>query len=472
MYKNPPGYMTTLKERTSWWSFFVGQNVYYNITAIFLSTYLLLQGIDPVKSGAVLLIVKAWDAINDPIFGFLCDKVKFKSGQKCMPWVRLATALIPIVTIAVFSIPGGLSDTGKLVWFAVAYLLWDTVYTISDVPVYSMLTTMTDNLDERSTLLSVNRVFSGAGYAVCLVAMTLLISENVGMSYTWAVVLVSLISVLTMIPLSICGKERNYKPQEDNADFTLGQMLSYLGKNKYLLIFYGAYMLTHGLKTGDALALMVSYYLFGSSVFNIVLTLLGMLPGLVAAVLMPPLLRKFDKYHVLMVCTILAIVLGLAIYFVGWQNQVTFMVLTVLRAIPLSICGILYFLFTPDCAEYGQYKSGITAKGITFSIQTFSVKITGAISSALGLALLGLFSWISVKAESFEELEKLGVMQPPEALEGLWFVYALVPVIGLTLGAVCLTLYKLRDKDVQIMSSCNSGQISREEAQEQLSRKY
>ena len=39
-------YMTTLGERLSYWSYFVGQNVFYNITFLFLSTYLAMQGID------------------------------------------------------------------------------------------------------------------------------------------------------------------------------------------------------------------------------------------------------------------------------------------------------------------------------------------------------------------------------------------------------------------------------------------
>ena len=37
-------YMTTKKERLSYWSFFIGQNIYYNITAAFISTYLAMQG--------------------------------------------------------------------------------------------------------------------------------------------------------------------------------------------------------------------------------------------------------------------------------------------------------------------------------------------------------------------------------------------------------------------------------------------
>ena len=134
--------------------------------------------------------------------------------------------------------------------------------------------------------------------------------------------------------------------------------------------------------------------------------------------------------------------------------------------------GILAFMFTPDCAEYGEYCSGISAKGITFAIQTFSVKITGAVSSSLALALLGMFSWVSVEAESFEQLKALGVSQPAEALRGLWIVYALVPVIGMIISTFFYLTYHLNDKDVQIMAKCNAGEISREEAEKLLSRKY
>jgi len=138
----------------------------------------------------------------------------------------------------------------------------------------------------------------------------------------------------------------------------------------------------------------------------------------------------------------------------------------------MSVVGILAFMFTPDCAEYGEYKSGISAKGITFAIQTFSVKITGAVSSSLALFLLGCFSWISVEAESFEQLAAMNIQQSAGALSGLWIVYALVPVIGMILSTFFYLGYKLNDKDVQIMAKCNSGEITREEAEAQLSRKY
>ncbi len=472
MAEKHPEYMTTKKERLSYWTYFVGQNIYYNITAAFISTYLAMQGIDLAKVAMVLLIVKIWDAVNDPIFGYIFDKVTFKNGQKSLPWLRIATALIPVVTIALFSIPSGLSETGKLLWFGISYLLWDTVYTLTDVPAYAMLNTMTGNLQERNLLLSINRVFSGGGVAIYGVVLPLLISEQVGMSASMAVAILSIFSAITMVPLSLNCKERNYKPDEAEESFTPRQMFSYLKSNKYLLIYYGGYMATDALKTFNAVLLFVSFYLFGNSLFSIVLNVLNMVPGVFAAMLMPTLLKRFDKFKTLFWCNLICVALGLLIYFLGYDNQGIFITLTVIRTIPMSVLGILAFMFTPDCAEYGEYKSGISAKGITFAIQTFSVKITGAVSSSLALFLLGCFGWISVEAESFEQLAAMNIQQSPAALAGLWAVYALVPVIGMILSTFFYLGYKLNDKDVQIMAKCNSGQITHAEAETLLSRKY
>ena len=335
-----------------------------------------------------------------------------------------------------------------------------------------MLTTMTNNLAERTKLLSVNRVYSGAGVLIYGVALPVLIGESVGMSASWAVAILSVFSALTMVPLCLNCKERNYTPGQEEENFTPRQMLRYLRSNKYLLIYYAGYCFTDALKTSGAVLLFVSFYLFGNSTYSVLLNILNMVPGVFAAMAMPWLLKRFDKFKTLFWCNIANIVLGLAIWFAGWGNTAFFLTMTVIRCIPMSIVGILNYMFTPDCAEYGQYISGISAKGITFAIQTFSVKITSAISSSLALFLLGLFRWVSVEAESFAELAGMGIRQSDAALGGLWFVYALVPVIGMMISTVFYLFYKLNDKDVQIMASCNAGRITREEAEQRLSRKY
>ena len=469
---NPEGYMTTPKERQSYWNYFVGQNAYYYLTATFLSTYLAMQGVSLAKVAVVLLIVKIWDAVNDPLFGFLFDRIEFKNGLKSLPWLRVSAVLMPIVTIAVFSIPGFLGETGKLIWFGATYVLWDTVYTLTDAPAYAMLNTMTDNVQERTTLLSINRIYSGLGQGICGAVLTLLISEKIGLSASWSVAILAILAGASMVPLCVNCKERNYKPGETEERFTFRQMFTYLAGNKYLLIYYLGYCAMDALKTSNAVGLFASFYLFGSANFNLLLGLLASIPGFFAAAIAPKLLKKFDKLKTLMVCNLLNVILGFAIFLFGWENKTMFIILNVIRAVPGSIQGVLAFMFTPDCAEYGRYKTGISATGITFAIQTFSVKITAAISSSLALFLLGLWGWVSVQASDFAELERLGVQQSAQAMNGLWIVYALIPTIGLAIAGICYLFYKLSDKDVQIMAKCNSGEITREEAEAQLSRKF
>lgn len=465
---SPPDFTTKLGERVSYWSYFVGQNIFYNVVTTFMATYLMMNGIDLGKIAVVTLIVKIWDAVNDPLFGIIFDKIKFKNGQKCLPWLRLSVGLIPITTVLLFIIPSGMAQSGKLIWFMIAYLLWDSSYTVCDVPIYSMVTTMTDNINERNTLMSLGRLFSGAGMGLSGMLCTLLVSEKVGLSFNPTVILLSVLGLLFMIPLCFVGKERNYHGELEDEAFSIKRMLMYLVRNKYLLIYYLGYLFANGLMTGNALSLFVSYYLFGSANFNIILGILSTVPSIVVALLIPVVSQKFDKFKLFFICNTVAAVLGLVMYFIGWQNKLLFIVLMIIRCLFTSVTGTLGFMFTPDCAEYGQYKTGVDAKGITFSIQTFTTKIAAAVASSLGLAILGFFDWTKIEAESFADIEKLNIVQSATALNGLWVTYILVPSIGLVITSFIYLFYRLRDKDVQIMAKYNAGEITREEAENLL----
>ena len=132
-----------------------------------------------------------------------------------------------------------------------------------------------------------------------------------------------------MIPLCFAGKERNYHGELEEEAFSIKRMLTYLVHNKYLLIYYLGYLFANGLMTNNALALFVSYYLFGSANFNIILGILGVVPSVIAALLIPVISKKFDKFKLFFICNTVASVLGLAMYFIGWQNKMLFVVLTV-----------------------------------------------------------------------------------------------------------------------------------------------
>lgn len=468
----PVGWETKPAERKGYYLYFAGQNAIYFLLANYLTTYLMFLGINPAKTAVVMLIVKIWDAVNDAIFGVIFDSVKFKSGKKYLPWLKISTFLTPIATFLLFAIPRSVGETTKLLWFAVAYVIWDTVYTLCDVPIYGAITSMTRNIDERSSMLSYKSIWAGVGIAFITVAGTVLVSEHVGASYTVVGAATAVFAFATMLPVLKTLQER-HQPEEEES-FTLTRMFKYLFQNKYLLIYYFGYFFYSAANISAALNLFVSYYLFNDTLFSLIVSACGTVPSLIFSLLVPSMLRKIDKMKLYRICCVLMVLLSLVMWIAGYSNLILHIVLYVLRSVPLAIIGVIMFIFTPDCAEYGKYKSGIEAKGITFAIQTFMVKLTAAISGAMGMFILGLKStgWVTVEVQSFEELQQLGVRQSQHALDVLWFSYAMIPAIGCAIAYIIWRFYKLNDKDVQIMTDCNAGKITREEAEKALSRKY
>ncbi len=472
VFAGRPEWSTEPGERFSYYSYFAGQNMIYTLFNVCLTTYLLFLGIDPIKSATVMLIVKIWDAVNDTLFGVIFDSIKFRSGKKYLPWIRISTMLIPITTILTFVIPSGSSQTVKLVWFAVAYMLWDTAYTLCDVPIFGILTSMSQSIDERNTIQSYKSIATYAGVGITSTLSTVLISEKVGMNYGTITVLICVMALAFMLPASFKLKERFHAEAEET--FTVRRMFSYLFKNKYLLIYYLGIFFYSSLSIGNAFTLYVSYYLFHSALFSLVVGAIGTVPQLLIALLLPKLIRRFDKMKVNRVCLLLYVILSVITWLVGYGNIVVYIILFTVRSIPLAVVSLEMFMFTPDCAEYGRFKSGTEAKGITFAVQTFMAKLTGSISGALGLFILGLESvgWKMVEVGSFQELEQSGVTQTPHALNMLWLIFMLIPAIGGLLAYIVWLFYDLKDKDVQVMIECNTGKITREQALGMMSKKY
>lgn len=456
--KHNSDYLTSRGERFSYGLYFVGQNIFYIFIYFFLSVFFLDVGIPAMTVAGILLTVKIWDAINDPIFGGIVDKVKFKNG-KFLPWLRISLIFIPLTTIGIFAIPSGLPTGAKVAWAIIGYILWDTAYTICDVPIFGLVTTMTDKQSERTSLMSIGRVSASiAGMAIAIGVPS--VRKAIG-GWLPTIFVLSIIALITMIPICFKAKER-IEAAKNEQEVGIKEMFKYVVSNKYLLIFYLALLIAYSTNIASTIGLIFARNCLGNEGMQSLLSLVGMLPSIIIGMLIPTICKKVDKFLLFFWSVVATTILGLIIFFVGYENFTFFIILSIIRAIPLGVWTITMFMFTPDCAEYGAFKTGISAPGITFALQTFSVKLMTAIASAFGAFCLGLIGYI----------EGEGATQVAGFADKLWFIYALIPVIGMAISIPILWQYKLRDKDVEIMAKCNAGEISREDAEKTLSRQY
>ena len=93
----------------SYAAYFAGQICFYSLIGMYVSTFMTDIGISLAAVGLILVLARVWDAINDPIFGVIVDKTKWKSGRKYLPWIKISTGLITAFTIAIFVCPASMA---------------------------------------------------------------------------------------------------------------------------------------------------------------------------------------------------------------------------------------------------------------------------------------------------------------------------------------------------------------------------
>lgn len=481
---NPEGWQTTRKDRRNYIVGDIARTLEGSIITSLMSLFMIFQGIDLKAVAGAMLVVKIIDAFDDVIFGYFVDRIKitkwkaFKkiTGEgKYLPWYRLTFFFFPIFTALFFCMPRGWGYTAKLVWFFVFYLLYDFSYTLVEVPMNSMIVTLTDNTDERNSILQAKSIIGNIVVMAAGIIWTVAVSEYVGFSIRNVAVVSSVIFFCFMVPLCKGVKEHNTTLKnvdpEENEKYTLRDMWNCIKTNKYLMVLLLSTVITSCLQTGGAVGTLVSYYHFGSSLVMAIPILISLLPVIIAQSQTRKLTKRFGKLKIVIVTGIIGALIQLSIYFVG-PIFVPCCILLVVQAPFGNVSTVAKTFFMPDTIEYTRYKTGKDCSGICNALSSFITKLTTSISSSLGLFILGLSNYISVPADSFESIKAAGIVQPPEAMSVMWIIYALIPLVGTLLGVIVMFMYRLKDKDVELMAKCNAGEITRDECERQLSRKY
>lgn len=434
--KKPASEQVTRAERYSYAGYFLGQNIFYTLISQFLMLYYTdALGITTVAVGTLFFIARIWDAVNDPVMGVLVDKARLKGG-KFKPWVNIGVFSMPISTALVFIRFDGPMET-KILYAYLTYILWDMLYTMSDVPIYALSTVMTKDVNERVKIISAGRIMAFLGTLIASV-VTIPVVQKLG--WTPGVIFLCFIGMLTMLPV----KFKTYERVKDHSVATpsIKSLFTFLFSNKYILIFNAALIVCSITNTlMPSLNYFVKYNLGSESLIPVV-TLAAMLPSLLVPVILPGFVKRFGKKPIFLASVALFITISILSYFIGYKSIAAVLVLTGLRGIGYSIPVILTGMFTVDCVEYGAYKSGHRLEGITFSAQTFTAKLTSAISGAVSSFLLAYYGY------------QANEVQSEKALYGIFKMFTLFPVIGYVLMfLIIFFFYKLKESDVEEMMS-------------------
>ena len=450
---------STKKEYISYCLFFLGQNLLWGYAG-YIETFLTDIGIAAATAAAILIVPKLWDAVNDVLFGYIVDRHMFKNGQKFIPWVRIGVSAIGITTVALFAIPESMNQTGKVVWFLIAYILFDAAYTILDTPAFAVTTVMTSNVTERTKIIAGGKLWSMVGGVVSTVLIPM-IRPKLGW-FTACVVFV-VVSVVLMIPMLFTVKERHTEIALENENPDFKGMIKYLKNNKYLIVVLFSMLLLGLSSVEQKMAIYMGRICLGREDAATLIAAGVAVSVIAVSAAVPALSKKWDKFYVLCAGLMFAILMDIVSYFVGYGNMVVSLIMIMLKCTGLGFWQVIIYMLIADTVEYGTYKSKTRAAGITFSLQCFVAKLKNA--------LIGSIVLFSLSVTGFVEGEN--AVQPAGVSDGVWALFNLLPAAGFTIALIILlSFYKLRTKDVQIMSQYNNGEIDKNTAEAALAEKY
>ncbi len=476
----------TPKERNMYLVGMFGQNMIYNIVAT--GVYYYFQNIiclPAVALGWIFAIARVWDAINDPMMGTIVDRTKSKYG-KCRSWLLFAPIVICIITSLCFlngnysaAKTAGNSTTMVLIvaWAAISYLLWGMSFTAGDVPLWGIISRMTEDGHDRSVLISWARIIASVGGAVALVGIIPLsqaLNAMLGKSSTAQVGFIVVGIGLTVIATVLfecagLGTREHVPSSEEKLSVKENFALMWKCVPFRRLFISGILRSPFQLMMTVAMTLLSYYYCEGDltnaftdfkTLILIVIVAGGLFVGqFVAMALCPPMIKKFDVKNVYNFASGVSAIPFACIFLVylaaptqldqiGWSLLVGLCML--LSGAGFGIVNVCQSCMISDCIDYEEYHRGFRPDGVFFSGQSFITKFSSGIASIISAYAFAAVGYTDVNIEKMNVALQNGAKfatdyQPYAKI--MWFLISIPPAIGMLLAIIPTIKYELNQKE-------------------------
>ena len=414
--------MQTAKNRLTFGLGTFGRDMVYSLVSMYLIYYLTDVISLPTGSlwwiAAIIVAARIFDALNDPVMGFLIDNTRTRWG-KFKPWIAAGAILSPVFTILLFT-DFGLKGGWFIGAFAVFYLLWGVTYTIHDISYWSMLPVLSIDQKEREKIGAIARICANIGLFLVvagIVPLTGILGDCLGSPQKGYFVFAVSVSVIMAAGLCITlfGVKESGVVTERKQGTSLRELVRIIYKNDQLFftaIAMSLFMI--GYVTTTSFGLYFFKYVYGDEDMYPFFALILGVSQIAALAVFPLFSKRFDR-KTLFTAAIVLITAGYVIFFFAPVTTMIFIGAGgILIFIGQSFVQLLMLMFLADSVDYGHWKLGKRNDSITFSLQPLINKMGGAISSGVVSAVI-ILSGIK-DADSAAEVTSSGLLMMKAAM--------------------------------------------------------
>lgn len=383
-------------------------NLTFTLVSMFLLVYYTdVAGIAAGTAGTILLVARVWAAFADVFAGRMVDKTTTRWGR-FRPYFPTAGALVMLLSIATFSIPGGLSSGATLLYAYASYLLFQLAYSFVNIPYGSLASAMTQLPDERAKLSSARSL----GTALAIILLTVAVSpqikssKDLQSSLTRTTVIFAVIGYVLYLFLFKTSRE---SVARDAAPVSLKQSIGSVRQNRPLMLLcLSALLLLSGMFTMQTLQVYYARDVLGNANYLILLTVLTTGAMFLVAPALPSIVNAFGKKRAYLVGGVVTVVGGVGIGLTPPSYKVlTFFCFLVYGCGISAVQGLMWALQS-DTVEYGEWGSGVRTEGTNYAALSFVRKVGQGIGGAVAAYGIGLGGYVGgAPAQSSEALDTI-----------------------------------------------------------------
>ena len=429
----------------------------------FLLFYSQVMGVDAYLVGLALLIALVVDAFSDPLIGYFSDNTHHRWGRR-HPFMYAAAIPVALSYFFVWNPPASLSGNDLFPYILVLAIVVRTMITVYEIPHSALVAEITDDYDERTSILSYRFFFGWAGgtlmgfYALTyLLVPTATISNGLFNLDGFAQMgLISSVVIFVAIMVSSIGTHNfipNLKlpPPKTKISITriYKDIFETLWNRSFVALFAAALFGAIGTGVATGLSHYINSFFWGFSTVQLgQISLSVALSAVIALIVTPVISKKFGKKRAaitvgLFAFTILPATITLRLFGLMPDNgdPRLFPLMLIITIIDVSLIISYQTLATSmiaDLVELSEVKTGRRSEGVFFASMTFVKKFVQGFGVVMATTILTIASFpVAVTPDNI----------PADALFRLGALYVPTVVTVWMLMIFCISYYEVnRDK--------------------------
>ncbi len=381
----------------------MGCNFSFQLVSTFMQLfYLQYIGIASEHYATIILISKAFDAVNDIVIGNLVDTKRIGKKSKYMPWILLGAVLLIVFNVMLFAPVKNFPYAGKYAWCLISYCLWSIAYTMVNVPYGSLHSVITDDPQQRVTLSTFRSIGAALPAIIVMVALPGIVysdqtnaaGETVqilkGETLLPVAIVMSVIAMFVLWGTTKLVKERVVRETEENVTgfkAMISSAKSYF-TNRAMVGATIATVASVGLINSTmSLNNMVFQFFFNDASKTGVAMIGSYAPMVIVMALIGKLTAKFGKKNVLVTAMFVGAVAGILSLFAPITADSKGMILYIICLMGLNVGNAVFqisvWAIVADCIEVSARKTGKSEEGSLYAIYSFFRKLAQGVGQAV-----------------------------------------------------------------------------------------